>query len=103
MLWSLTLGLGGTQRAEAYTKATILAESTLDAMGVAAPLVDGDAAELHEGPFRILASVRRFVDPHAPLQTVRSLALYQLAVTVSWREGPRQSSVSLTTLRLGRQ
>src|SRR5579872_542006 len=50
VLRALTLGLDGSQRSEAYTRATILAESTLETMGIVTPLKEGDQAELQNGP-----------------------------------------------------
>ena len=102
----LSLGLDGSERAEAYTRATLLAESTLDALGVATPLVEGDAAELSDGPFRIHASVERYGGAGAPggaAQYAQYVVLYRVSATVSWRDGRRERSVSLTTLRLGPQ
>jgi len=100
VLRALTLGLDGSQRSEAYTRATILAESTLEAMGVTAPLRDGDEAELQKGPFHISASVRRYSDPSLPQGPAQYLVLYRVSATVSWRERRQERSVSLETLRL---
>jgi len=100
VLRSLTLGLAGGARADAYTKATLLAESTLEAMGVAAPFRDGDRVELKTGPFRVTATVHRFTDRDLLDESTQYLALYALQATVSWREGPREQSISLNTLRL---
>src|SRR5579864_192626 len=62
MLRALTLGLDGSRRAEAMTRAAVLAESTLDSLGVAAPLRDGDETELRDGDFRIRAAVHRYAE-----------------------------------------
>jgi general secretion pathway protein I len=99
----LTLGLDGGKRAEAFTKATIIAESTLDAIGVVTPLKPGEAAELRDGPFRILASVDRFHEPGEATDGARYLVFYRVSATVSWLEGRRRRTVSLSTLRLGPQ
>jgi general secretion pathway protein I len=99
----LTLGLDGGERAEAYTRATIIAESTLDAIGVVTPLKSGDTAELRDGPFRILASVERYHEPNAVSDEQRYLVFYRVSATVSWREGRQQRSIELSTLRLGPQ
>lgn len=100
VLRALTLGLDGSQRSETYTRATILAESTLEAMGVTAPLRDGDEAELQKGPFHISASVHRYSDPSLPQGPAQYLVLYRLTATVSWRERRQARAVSLETLRL---
>lgn len=99
----LTLGLDGAQRAEAYTRATIIAESTLDTLGVATPLKDGDTAELSDGPFRIHAAIERYREPGAGRESVQYLVLYRVSATVAWRDGRRERSVALSTLRLGPQ
>ncbi|HLG90393.1 MAG TPA: prepilin-type N-terminal cleavage/methylation domain-containing protein [Alphaproteobacteria bacterium] len=100
ILRALTLGLDGSQRSEAYTRATILAESTLDAMGVTSPLRDGEEAELQKGAFHITASVHRYSDPSLPSGPAQYLVLYRLSATVSWRERRQERSFSLQTLRL---
>jgi general secretion pathway protein I len=99
----LTLGLDDGERAEAFTRATIIAESTLDAIGVVTPLKPGEAAELRDGPFRILASVERYHEPDAPSDEQRYLVFYRVSATVSWLDGRRHRSVELSTLRLGPQ
>jgi general secretion pathway protein I len=96
----LTLGLAGTDRADAYTRATILAESALDTLGVVTPLAEG-SAETRKGRFIIAVAVRRYDGSGAG--NGQYLVLYRLTAKVSWREGARQRSVSLATLRLGPQ
>jgi general secretion pathway protein I len=99
----LTLGLDGGERAEAYTRATIIAESTLDTLGVVTPLKPGEAAELRDGPFRIVATVDRYHEPGEASDDARYLVFYRVSATVSWLDGRRQRSVSVSTLRLGPQ
>ena len=100
LLRGLALGLDAGERSELYTRATLLAESTLDAVGVVAPLAEGDGAELADGPFRVRAAVEHYDTPGA---TAQYLVLYRVTVTVDWREGRHPRSVTLTTLRLGPQ
>jgi general secretion pathway protein I len=99
----LSNGLGGSRRAEAYTEATLLAESTLDSLGVVNSLADGDTAELSDGRFRIRTAVDRYQPPDAPVGDQQYLVLYRLSVTVSWHEARQERAVSLSTLRLGLQ
>ncbi len=101
VLRGLTLDLAGSRHAETVTRATILAESVLDAMGVAAPLRDGDEAELHDGPFRVVARAHRLGDSNST-SPGQLLALYELSARVSWQEGARAQAIELQTLRLGR-
>lgn len=103
LLRILTLSLGASERSELVTRATILAQSTLDAVGVVAPLAEGDSAELVNGPFHIHAAVERYRGPGAVDGATQYLVLYRVSATVSWREGRRPRSVSLSTLRLGPQ
>jgi general secretion pathway protein I len=100
LLRVLALSLGAGERSELYTRATVLAESTLDAVGVVSPLVEGEGAELSEGPFHVHAAVERYHAPGDP-DTAQYLVLYRVSATVSWREGSRSRALTLTTLRLG--
>ncbi len=100
LLRILALSLGAGERSELYTRATILAESTLDAVGVVSPLVEGESAELVDGPFRIHATVERY-RPTDDAEAGQYLVLYRIGATVSWREGRRGRALTLSTLRLG--
>ncbi len=100
LLRILTLSLAGSERSEIDTRATLLAQSTLDAVGVVAPLAEGDVAELESAPFHIHATVERYGEAGTSPQY---LVLYRVSATVSWRDGRRERSVSLSTLRLGPQ
>jgi general secretion pathway protein I len=97
----MTNGLDAAKRSETFTRAVILAESMLDTIGVVAPLNDGDETDLRDGPFIIHAVVRHFEDA-APSGIGQYVTLYQISATVSWRDGRRQETVALQTLRLGR-
>jgi len=101
VLRTVALGLDGSQRSEAFTKAAILAESALDSLGTVSPLADGDTADIRDGPFRVRAAVERYRDPGAPSGDGQYLVLYRLSATVTWRERGRERAVSLSTLRLG--
>lgn len=101
----LTMSLEGGERSEAYTKATILAESTLDSLGVATPLRDGDTADLVDGPFSVHAAVERYQDPEAetdnPSSSVQYVLLYRVSAVVTWRLQGHRSTIMLSTLKLG--
>ena len=101
VLRTVALGLDGSQRSESVTRAAILAESALDALGTVSALADGDMAEITDGPFRIDSAVERYRGPDAPAPDGQYLVLFRLSVTVSWREHSQERSVSLSTLRLG--
>jgi general secretion pathway protein I len=100
----LTMSLEGGERSEAYTKATILAESTLDSLGVVTPLRDGDTADLVDGPFSVHVAVERYQDPEAETDAasaVQYVVLYRVSAAVTWRLHGRQNAISLRTLKLG--
>ncbi len=90
-------GLAGAARAEAEGQAAVLAESSLEAMGTVAPLVLGDAADIDTGRFHVHATVVRDADVAAN----GYLVPYDLAATVSWRDGRAVRAVTLRTVRLG--
>jgi hypothetical protein len=99
----ISLSLDGGDRSEAYIRATLLAESTLDTMGVAAPLRDGDTADLADGPFRLHAVVERYQEPGAPPAEQQYVVLYRVSATVTWRENGHEGTLTLATLKLGPQ
>jgi len=100
----LTMSLEGGERSDAYTKATILAESTLDSLGVVTPLRDGDTADLVDGAFSVHAAVERYQDPEPesnPPSAVQYILLYRVSATVTWQLHGRRNSIALSTLKLG--
>jgi hypothetical protein len=99
LLRGLGLGMTGSRRAERYVEATILAESTLDAMGAVAPLADGAVTDQRSGPFRVRAAVARY---HGGASSEGGYVVpYELSVTVAWPEGRGERSTTLHTVRLG--
>jgi general secretion pathway protein I len=97
---ALGLGAVGTARVQSAEAATILAQSALDPLGVIAPLKDGDRADLDHGDYHVHVAVDRYKDGDAP-RVQGYLTLYRLSAAVRWREGMRERTVTLTTLRLG--
>jgi hypothetical protein len=99
LLRGIGLGMTGSRRAERYIEATILAESTLDAMGAGAPLRDGAETEQRSGAFRVHATVQRY---HGGASSEGGYVVpYELSVTVAWPEGGLERSTTLHTVRLG--
>ena len=86
-------GLTGVARAEAEAQATVLAESSLEAMGTVAPLADGDVGDFDKDRFHVHATVAR----DGEVAANGYLVPYVLAATVSWRDG----AITLRTVRLG--
>jgi hypothetical protein len=101
LLRGIGLGMTGTRRSESYVEATILGESTLDAMGVVAPLADGAEADQRSGAFRIHATVRRYHGATPGTDGGGYVVPYELSVTVAWPEGRQERSTTLRTVRLG--
>ncbi len=92
-------GLRTARTSEAYTMATLLAQSKLAAVGVEAPLVEGETAGQFDERFRWSIDVRRDEELSPPGEDLPVRA-YDVVVTVSWGEADGERSVSLTTLRL---
>lgn len=92
--------LDGTARAEAETRAVLLAESLLESMGAtSSPAFGEQSGELPDG-FRWRTSVRPFEAASAGVAPLQRFALVELAVTVGWRDTGRDRSVNLATIRL---
>ena len=96
-------GLLGHEVAVGADAALALAEEKIASAGVTEPLRPGRSSGLFGNRFQWQVSIEPyretsstgFDQPDAVLQ------LYRIAVTVSWREGPRQRALALDTLRLG--
>ncbi len=107
LLQVFTGGLRSARVSEAYTMATLLAESKLAAVGIEEPLTAGETAGRFDDRFRWRLDVRPYEPAHsegpaegddAPVQA--ALEAYEVVVTVSWDGVNEERSVSLTTLRL---
>jgi general secretion pathway protein I len=91
-------GLRSGATAENYESAVLLAESGIDALNGTALAVDSTSERI--GRFERHTSVA----PRADLLPTEALSvpmLYELTVRVDWREGVRERSVTLSTLRAG--
>src|SRR5262249_51451677 len=85
----LSGSLAGIGSAEAHDRALAIAEARLEATGIAEPLVLGITAGRYDERFSWRTEVRPF-----------SRDLYQLTVSVLWRQGLGQQTVALSSLRL---
>jgi|SRR5215469_4521336 len=88
--------LRGAATAETYSKAVLLAQSTLDQLA-GSPLVPGDRSD-RVGRYLRQSSVRERPDLGRVGVTVIP---YEVDVQISWRQGVRDRTVSLSTLKLG--
>jgi hypothetical protein len=90
--------LDGINRIEQYAQALQIAESRLESAGIAEALTAGSASGRFDERFAWEMTTDRY-DGERPARTARSIALYQVRVTVSWRYGLGNQSVSLTSIR----
>ncbi len=93
-------GTRASRAAEAYTHATLLAESKLAAVGVEEPLEDGERTGEFDNGFRWRLAVRPYRLDGQERDGAAALLAYEIGVTVLWHDGGGPKSVSLTTLRL---
>jgi general secretion pathway protein I len=101
LLRSFSAGVASVTRTDAFTAATLIAESTLETVGPGVALVDGGGLDQQEGRYHVSASVHRYQgDGFAPQSQLVAVP-YEVIVTVTWQEAARTRSVALRTLRLG--
>lgn len=91
-------GLRSSASAENYANAVLLAESGLDALAGSAIAV-GQTTDRISGYER--TTIIRPRPELEPANTQVALKLYEVEVRVAWRDGVRERSVSLSTLRAG--
>lgn len=94
-------GLNNVGRAERHAHAVVLAESRLAALGVEAPLEEGENAGETEQGYQWRTLVRRYEGAQGDLDPQSMpIELFQVAVMVSWSEGgERPGQVVLASLR----
>jgi type II secretion system protein I len=102
LMRSFSLGLTTVGRAREAIDAALIAESTLESIGVEFPLVAGDMSD-RVGPYTRHISLKQVAFPQqsaagAPRDGWQP---YLISVTVSWRGGLRERSIHLDTVRLG--
>lgn len=90
--------LDGIHRIEQYAQALQIAESRLESAGISEVLVPGSTRGRFDDRFDWEVTADRY-DGALPARTARSIALYQVQVIVSWRQGLGRKSVSLTSIR----
>jgi len=101
LLRSFTNGITSASRTDGFTEATLIAESTLEAVGPSTPLVDGGGTEQQQGAYQISTAVHRYHGDGAPEQELLIAVPYEIVVTVRWPEAARMRSIALRTVRLG--
>jgi hypothetical protein len=100
LLRGFSSGMSSSKRTEAYSEALIIADSTLEAFAAGGAIVEGESDDRDDGRFRVATSVHRY---GAAATNGQYLVPFEMLVTVSWLEEPRQQSVALRSLRLAPQ
>ncbi len=95
---SYSTGVRGVTLSREYAKATELAQSQLAQVGSAIPLQDGTLSGEWADQYQWTVAIRRASELQRPDPVY---ALYSVDIRVGWREGERQRSVDLSTLKLG--
>jgi len=103
LLQAFSEGLAGASRSASYAAAVLTAQSELDRVGNGGRISDGTEDRQVQGGYRVVTQVRRYGEAVAGDPSAFYAVPYEILVTVSWREGRQERTVSLRTLRLGSQ
>jgi general secretion pathway protein I len=96
-------GLSAAEQTRTYSEALLVAESSLDQIGTAIPLTDGETTDRVDDRFTRRIRILRRPDerPNQPRSlTPGKFALFDVAVTVRWTSGWRSAEVTLQSVRL---
>ncbi len=101
-------GMRASQSAEGYTRATLIAESKLAAIGITAALEEGETSGGYDDGYNWRVAIRRYrLEGREEDGLPPPIEAYEVVVTVvwgqgsdAWGQGIGARSVSLTTLRL---
>jgi len=93
-------GLRAARAGDQYSRATVIAQSRLAALGVAQPLREGVSTGSGDGPYHWRVTVSPYLDDQMPVVD-RMLQPLTVRVDVFWEEGGSARSVSLTSMLLG--
>jgi general secretion pathway protein I len=96
-----SVGLRSGATAEHYGRAVLLAETALEVTGTVVELAGHDEREQIDGRYERHIRVLPRPDLSPPERDAAGLMLYEIEVSVTWREGPRSRSVTLSSLRAG--
>jgi general secretion pathway protein I len=100
LLRGFSAGLATTTRSGGLTEATLIAQSTLETVGVQAPLDEARDLDRQEGRYHVTARVHRYSAAELADDASLPVAPYEITVTVDWPEGTKVQSVAVRTLRL---
>ena len=93
-------GLRAARSGDQYTRATIIAQSRLAALGVEQPLREGVSSGTDDDPYHWRVTVSPYLDDQMPV-AYHVLQPLTVHVEVFWEEGGSARSVSLTSILLG--
>jgi prepilin-type N-terminal cleavage/methylation domain-containing protein len=97
LIYNFSANIDRGSTADSTIEATLIAESMIETLGARLPLPSGDSVA-DEGRFTVAASVQQYVGENG--STAGYIIPYELAVSVSWKDGRRQHAVALRTVRL---
>lgn len=92
-------GLRAARAGDSYTRATVIAQSRLAALGVEYPLQEGTTSGSVDDTFHWRVIVRPYVDDQLPAGRGVPQPL-SVDVEIFWEEGGGARSLSLTSMRL---
>jgi general secretion pathway protein I len=101
LLRGFASGVTSADQTDAFTQATVIAESAMESVGPALPLVDGSSQERQEGRYRVSTSVHLYQGEGAPTNPSPAVVPFEVVVAVNWQDAARTRSISLRSLRLG--
>jgi prepilin-type N-terminal cleavage/methylation domain-containing protein len=101
LLRGFSAGLTATTRSGGLTEATLIAQSTLEAVGAETPLDEAQGLDRQQGRYHVTAQVHRYSDAEFADDAVLPVVPYEITVTVDWPEGAKSESVAVRTLHLG--
>ena len=94
-------GISGHATADDVDTAIAVAEQTMAAAGITAPLQEGETHGRFADRFSWRLAVSLYDDKSEPPPPA-PLKLYRLQVDVAWRDGLHQRQIALDSLRLSR-
>jgi prepilin-type N-terminal cleavage/methylation domain-containing protein len=97
LIYNFSANIDRGSTADSTVEATLIAESMIETLGARLPLSPGDSVA-DEGRFTVAASVQPYDAENG--SAARYVIPYELAVSVSWKDGRREHSVTLRTVRL---
>jgi general secretion pathway protein I len=101
LLQVFSAGLHAARSSERDTRAAVIAQSRMAALGVEQPLRVGVISGTTDDAYHWRITVRPYVDNHLPV-TTGVLKPLNVSVDVFWEDDDAARSVSLTTMMLGR-